>query len=351
MTDQINFSFTEKRVLADFPAKPANLKQVQSFFTEIDSYLNDHFGFREFFIYRYQREVRKRFGLIGNQTIVHQGNDGWLFLGQPEILFDFAGKNLLSDNELDSWIATYNQKRNWLKQQGIHYLLVAAPNKQSIYPEFVMANWKDVHGPGKLKILSEQAPEIAGRELVNLADLLIKHKGQGLIYYKSGTHWTKYGAYLAYLSMAEKIEQLLPGTLFKKDFRFTDPKPRTCEAGKKQNCGDLANMLLDFQPFEERFKRLKPYSFCAKNSAFPYALSSLPKESNRPALIKKCPDKTLKAVVFRDSFFTTLEPFFSENFSEVVYLWKPYDQKNMEEIIQNFKPDIVVEEIVERNIF
>jgi len=35
----------------------------------------------------------------------------------------------------------------------------------------------------------------------------------------------------------------------------------------------------------------------------------------------------------------------------VVYLWKNYDQANIEEIMNFFKPDIVVEERAERRLF
>jgi hypothetical protein len=46
-----------------------------------------------------------------------------------------------------------------------------------------------------------------------------------------------------------------------------------------------------------------------------------------------------------------MEPFLSENFKKVVYLWKEYDQKNIEEIMTSFKPDIVIEITVERFLF
>ena len=55
-------------------------------------------------------------------------------------------------------------------------------------------------------------------------------------------------------------------------------------------------------------------------------------------------------LVFRDSFFEALEPYFSENFKEVIYLWKDYDQKNIEELLAVFKPDIVIEERGERRL-
>jgi hypothetical protein len=35
----------------------------------------------------------------------------------------------------------------------------------------------------------------------------------------------------------------------------------------------------------------------------------------------------------------------------VIYLWKEYDRKNLEEILIHFKPDIVIEAVVERHVF
>jgi hypothetical protein len=46
-----------------------------------------------------------------------------------------------------------------------------------------------------------------------------------------------------------------------------------------------------------------------------------------------------------------MHPFISENFKHVVYLWKEYDQKNLEETFRIFKPDVVIEAIVERDLF
>ena len=344
-----NYSVTEKRLLADFPPKPASVARLQSFFSEIDTFLDDHFGFREFFIYRYQREVRKRFGITGKQANVHQGTDHWLFLEVPGMMLDYAGKKRITEEALENWLDNYASKRKWLKEQGIDYLLVVAPDKKSVYPEFVMEQWKDVHAPGAMRRFAEQYPEIAARELLNLYETLQKHKHEDLLYYKSGTHWTDYGAYIAYLSIAEKIETLLPPRKFRKDFSFSTRRKRLC-TGRQAECGDLVGMLMDYEPFQESFRRYQPYKSRIKRLPMTYPLSNLPKD-NRQSVITVCPKKKLTAVVFRDSFFNALWPYFSENFRQVVYLWKPYDQKNMEEIMQIFKPDIVVEEVVERNLF
>ena len=62
--DSSTFSFAEKRVLATFPPPPETLLQTPEFTAGLDSYFNDHFGLREWFIYRYQGEVRKHFNTI-----------------------------------------------------------------------------------------------------------------------------------------------------------------------------------------------------------------------------------------------------------------------------------------------
>ena len=350
LTKKSYFSFTEKRSLAEFPIKPQSLGELPTFLSAIDKYLDDHFGFRDFLIYRYQREVRKRFGITGNQTIVHQGTDNWFFLGQSEMMFDFAGKNRLSKIELNSWIKSYFRKKLWLAGQGIQYLLVVPPNKQTIYPEFVMRDWQKIHGQSRLKQLQEVFSSSHPEEFLDLTSVLRNKKHTGLLYYQSGTHWTPSGAYYGYIAMAEKIERFFPEIRFERDFNFTEPIARRC-ASQKDTCGDLTKMLLDFTPFEEAVRQRKSYDYRARRRPFTLHLSGLPNEPDRPSIIKKCQGKQLKAVVFRDSFFTALDPYFSENFSQVVYLWKSYDKKNMEEILKVFKPDIVIEEIVERNVF
>ncbi len=351
-SERVDLSFTEKRILSKFPQAPQSLAQLQSFFNKVSIYLDDHFGFRDFFIYRYQREVRKRFGITGSQTIVYQGTDSWLYLSDSKILSDYAGKYPLSRSDMQIWKEKYQQKKRWLAQRDIEYLLIAAPNKQSVYPEYLMQQWQQNHRPGRLAQLRHAFPEITKRELLNLDESLQKVKNSGQLFYKSDTHWTPYGAYQAYLFIAAKTEALFPDEIFRRDFSFTTPQAQVCAPNEKQRCGDLAEMLLDFAPITEQLKILKPYRAYATPVPPTYTFSNLPKEIKEyPTLVRRCSGKKLKALIFRDSFFNAIEPFLSENFNEAVYIWKPYDQKNVEEILNYFRPDIVIEERVERDFF
>jgi alginate O-acetyltransferase complex protein AlgJ len=346
-SEKMAFSLAEKRALASIPRPPESLSQLDLYFSDLGTYLDDHFGFRELLIYRYQRESRKRFGITGDETNTHQGVNSWFYLGQSEMLSDFAGKKQLPESKMKDWAARYHAKKQWLEQHGIQYLLVIPPDKESVYPEFVMDSWEKFQGKSKLQQLIEAYPEINETELLDLGSRLKKYKEEPL-FYKSDTHWTPFGAYTAYLIIAEKIEQKFPSTSFKKDFAFSNLQTRHCSP-EENNCGDLTKMLLDFEPFEESSRKLLKFKKCSFILPADYSLTNLPAEVIRSSITSRCDQSDLKAVIFRDSFSVALEPFFSENFKQVVYLWKEYDQNNVEEILTFFKADIVIEEVVERN--
>lgn len=343
------FSVAEKRSLASFPPFPKSFNQLRVYFSDIDQYLNDHFGYREWLVYRYQREVGKRFADASNVTQVLKGTNNWYFFTGHAMLENFTGRNLRSDKDLESWIQSFQEKRSWLESRGIRYLLVVPPNKVSIYSKFVGEPWLSNQGMSRIEQIKNTLTDNDQSALVDLAPMLRKENHQDTLYFRSDTHWTSHGAYLGYLGIAEKIESLFPGVRFKKDFALTPAITRKCEK-KKGNCGDLTNILLDYDSFSESYRDVENFAQCAERIPLDYPLSNLQSGDKDYHFKTTCSSGTLKAVVFRDSFFTALLPYFSENFSEAIYLWKDYDQKNVAELLATFRPDIVIEEKLERRL-
>jgi hypothetical protein len=342
------FSFAEKRLLATFPSMPTSIPQVKKFFSDIDSYLNDHFGFRDWMVFRYQREVKKRFG-INTVSKVHKGTNDWYFFSKDNALENFTGRKLLSTNDLNKWLETLRAKQRWLDKQGILYLFVVPPDKPTIYGEFIGEPWLSEKGKTRLSQLKSAIEGDEKSPFLDLSPPLVEKGRDEILFFKSDTHWTPYGAYLGYLTIAEKLESLFPGMQFKKDFTFSKTVTRTCEK-KSNTCGDLTNMLLDYDSFDESFKVVDAFPRCAVDPDSKHNFSNLNDTAPDPYIAKSCPTKDLRVLVFRDSFFQALEPYFSENFKEVIYLWKSYDQKNIEELLSFFKPDIVIEEEAERSL-
>jgi hypothetical protein len=342
-SDKSVSSDDEKRRLATLPPIPQSVGQLRGFFKGLDDYFNDHFGFREHYIHRYHRELQKRFNISAVHERVIQGLDGWFFYNRFNQLEDFFGMNPLPGSLLDAWFADLRQRQKWVESQGIYYLYMPIPNKQSIYPEQVMDGGKIKKGTSRFEQFLEKIDYMLPEFMVDLFSLLDPEQHERRLYYKTDTHWTQYGGYLAYLELMQKIKKRFPNQEFRTEFEFVD--------GVEVQGGDLARLSL--QPaLTEIIPQMKKFKRCHKpNTYLPYNLSDTENRDGRNSFVRTCPEKRLTALVFRDSFFRSVEPYFSENFKEVVYLYKYYDQRNVEEMIAYYKPDIIVDTIVERHIF
>lgn len=341
---QDGWSMIENRALVGFPSTPDNLNEVLEFSKQFEAYYNDHFGFRKKLIYRYQREINKRFGKAGIKTVM-QGQNGWLYFTQDFLLEDFQGKRPLSSQELDNWLNEQDQKNKWLHKNGIEYLLFIAPNKQSIYPENMSSYFHTTKGVTRFEQLLEHTQGTLPDYMINLHSVMRQAKQEQLLFKLTDSHWNMKGAHLAFEYVLAQIQQKFPHARFVRNFPFS-------EQLKDHQGGDLANMMMMADSMHEMLPVLAPRKNCARILPLNLQLHGIGEGSHqRRPNMTGCKSADLTAIVFGDSFSLSLIPFFSENFSRVIYLSKQYDQKNVEEIIQLYKPDIVIEERVERSAF
>ena len=347
-TKEQSWSNEENRYLAQFPPNPTRLADVREYFTGIDQYLQDHFGFRDFYISRYSQELDKRFAIANSQSRVIKGLDGWYFYNDFGMLKDFQGKTPLTSGQIAAWLQEQDSKNDWLASQGIRYLLLVPPDKHSIYPRQLMKYAMAIKGTSRF----EQLLQFTGNQLpdymINLHQLLQPDLYDKPLYYKNDSHWNKLAATIVARSILTRLAVWFPTESFITDFAFTADE--TGIGGNNGKGGDLARMIM--QPnLTETYPQLADFKRCAKSNKLPYKLSSISQSPGRISYIHRCRGKKLRAIVFRDSFFVPVVPLLSENFREVVYLWKGYDQQNIAEIIKHYKPDVVIESVVERHVF
>jgi alginate O-acetyltransferase complex protein AlgJ len=335
------WSNTEKRMLASFPEIPRNLKAISNFFKQFEDYYNDHFGFRDKLIHRYSREMEKRFGLSGVSNVM-AGKEGWYFFARDNVLDDFRGISPLTEHQLISWKADLVRKKDWLAKQGIQYLFVLPPSKPTIYPEYLPEAFQNAKGVTHLEQLIDYLDKDPDVDIVNPKPELLKAKTKTRLYYKTDTHWNDYGAFVAYKEIINQISRWFPEDPFKYDFYFHD-------ALKEAPGGDLAKMLDLHKTLKEMIPDLKERHYSAQPMELHLQLKTYRK--GREPFMKGCKDARLRALVFRDSMFFAVEPFFSENFNQVIYLWQKYDQKTAARLIEYFHPHIVIDEVGERNCF
>ena len=336
----------EKRPLADMPAFPLALDAVKAFPVRFEAYCNDHFQLREVLI-RGHNLLKIKLLKRSPRKDVLMGRDGWLFFTGNNLLEDFLAMDPFTEDELNALQRLLEAKRDWLAVQGIPYVFVVVPNKQSIYPEQMPETYYRSHGPSRLDQLLDHMRARSDVGIVDVRGRLRKAKPRHEVYFRTDTHWNEKGAFIAY----RRIMGALGRTV--NDGNLT---PRTFQdyrmAAATRSGGDLANLLGIANDIEESYERLDPlFTRCAREVALPGYLNRGWKPFPEPVAYS-CPLARLRLVMFYDSFGQWTQPFLAEHFRKSVFVWRhnlPGD--DFKAVVLLEKPDIVVEEIAERFVY
>lgn len=346
----VSFSEAEKRSLQQFPKVSAH-SSITSWSKAFDDYYQDHFGFREWFIHRHQRELSKRFGVSGVAEVI-EGREEWLYLAGGDILDDLKGRLLFSNTDKDLFWRQLKGREAWLQKQGSSYLFLVAPNKQSIYPEFMPEYFQDLRGQSRLDNLLLSTPSSQGTgALLDIRKQLLAEKKSTRLYDRTDTHWNIRGAHVAYLALMEQIRSLQPNGPQAEALHFTAHDVAT-------PAGDLAGMMGQGESRTEQSPQFDGSTFSAvlKGVDTPIAAMLNLLQLKVAGTVKA--GRGMRVLVLHDSFFERLKPMVSETFGEVLYVWRYYDAATMsffsearlQELVARYKPDLVIEELVERNL-
>ncbi len=344
------WSEVEKRALATPPVLPSNHLEISRFFKETDHFFNDHFGFREFLVGEYNRVLESLFDQVAPTSRVIKGLDGWYFFSAFKLLEDFRGEIPLSEENLAEWARIEKERYRWLEARGIRYLLVVVPNKQSVYPEKLMKYALAAKGESRFEQMKRLKGDDLAPFLLDLYPQMIEAKKERKLYFRHDSHWNAGGVKVAYDQIVGRLKELFPALSFREDFVFGEDQ--TGVGGNLGLGGDLAKSMMKHNEMKDTYPVIREFDRCARLHDFPVdQLTDIDDHFSRRSFAEGCRNKKLKALVFRDSFTVQLAWFLSENFSEIVYLWKEYDQRNVEEVLQYFVPDIVIDIRVERHLF
>jgi len=282
------------------------------------------------------------------QSVVRGAGKGeWLFLAQENadlnVVEDYRARRLFTPEALAWWVRLYRERQDRLAARGIHYLLVMAPNKHTVYPEFLPSQYNRVSPVNRTDQLVG-ALEAAGVNILDLRPALLKAKQGALIYYRTDTHWTSFGAFVGYIEIMKRLAQWNPEfePTIRGDYDIQITPGLT---------GGLSSMLALSDLFPEDRVTFVPR---APRQAVEVDNVVAPKSFFQPTVVTELDDPSLPtAVVFRDSFAHELVPFLSEHFKRAVYLW-PYPSTPRENrdfdwsTVDAVKPDVVIDEFVER---
>ncbi|MBF0319826.1 MAG: hypothetical protein HQL01_08500 [Nitrospirae bacterium] len=328
---------TEQRTLATKPR--LNFETLPTFPEEYTKYYDDNFGFRDMLIRWNHKFKVKYLNTSPMQDQVVFGPGGWLYLCAQKVLDDYRGIKPFTGIELANIRHTLRERQRWLAERGMKYYVVIAPNKETIYPEHL----PDYIKKAGAKTRADQLIEFIGDNstIIDLRPTMLKAKSTGLLYHKTDTHWNYYGAYWAYRKIMETLKEDYPA-LDAMDIPEFTLHPKGLKGGDLYRLLSLADLFTDTDMVFVPIKPVRSVLGKPGNYANPCW------DPNTPIVVKEVDDKSLpKVVIFRDSFFIALLNFFAEHFQRSVFLWTMTFDKD---IIEKERPDIVITEIVERDI-
>lgn len=304
------------------------------FYSNVDKFINDHFVYREVLI-KAKSIIDYHIFNSSVSSKVYVGKRSWLYYR------DELRDSLKSDcNERENMrvlARQLNSIERILESSGKKFVFVVAPNKSTIYPEYVGLMRPDPRcGKNKYDLLLEALNEYPVKGFIRLDDKLSQEKQKKQVYYQFDTHWNIHGAMLASITI---LKHLNPNS-WEKYF------PEV-ELISGQQAYDLARMMsLKFRSEE----------IVLKNIHYPikYNIKTLePVVRDKPSYEIKLDnpphDIIQRTVMFHDSFLSVPLKFYYSSFEQLNAYWllSLSDPKAIEELRSS---EIVLIEVVERNL-
>lgn len=264
---------------------------------------------------------------------VYTRDNYWLSHTNDLSLDDYQNAIPLTSEELELIQNNLDVFEAELAKIGVKFYVIMPPNKNTIYPEYLSPEIPVIGEKSRLSQLIEFQRENGSVKVIDIRDRLNEIKQEETIYYETDTHWNPRGAYEGYRAIIEVIQ---------KDFPDLIPvKLEDCVITESQKTqGDLSQMsgwLEAYSVFDAITPPSNPDSTVRKEKINDVQYAFF--ENNSP--------KLPKAIIFRDSFFTAMQPFLAQNFSELIDVWA---YKVDFGLIEKERPDVVIFLMTERII-
>lgn len=303
-----------------------SLENYSSFPSEFEKYFSDRLPYKKILV-RFNSSVHYYLFKQSISKKVLIGEDDWLFL-TSSVNYTYSNSPVLED-DLEKIACNLQNIKNMLAEKNINFVLLIAPNKETIYPEF-LPDYIDISiNPTQTDCVIDYIRKNTDISVVypkrDLLDAKLKYPDL-LLYHKLDTHWNNAGAYIACQSLLSNLGKSMPEIssmeLQKISFSGSD---LTNIIGMPIKSGTIDYIITSDTDVNTV---LDEWDY---NNSFKYHNDS----------------KTGTIMVFRDSFSTALAQYLSTEYGTSIYPNINTDINQVDE----YNPDIVVFEFVERQLF
>lgn len=305
------FSELENRYLQATPQLNWNNLLSKKFAEETESFITDHFPFRDKWLWI--KSTAEKFRLQQENNDIYYGKDGYLF--EKFLAPDYT--------KVQQYTESVNEFAT--NHPDVNMTFMLAPTSIGLYPERLP--WlAPSYSQKKVNQFIEQTLQ-SDLNFMNGFDFLEPHASEP-IYYRTDHHWTTYGAYLAYVAYAEQ-KGWKP--LSKKDFlietvsdsflgsyhtrsQFTGITPDTIEVYEPRNPVTTEMYIVDV---DQTFTSMYDKSFLEKKDQYSYFLGGVHALMKLTTELDPQQIDQDKLLVIKDSYAHNVLPFLTNHVSEI----------------------------------
>jgi len=283
---------------------------------------------------------------------IYIGKNDFMFLG--DAIDDYTGKSIMSDARLKKFSGMMNERDSWAEENGIKLYLVIAPNKSSVYPDYVPKKLTPAEKTNADAVV-EYLENNSTVEVIDLRQTLIDARDEygDTLFYKYDTHWNNNGGFVGYSEIMRRINEDVPGTytLQKSDFEITEHetymKDMAYYLGYYSKYEDFGPVYTLKNGMTATLLKASDYDwhgqfrFCSKwkdgySDSLKYVSYENIYNTDAPSVY-----------VYRDSFSVSMIHFLKDSFHNSVFDWS-YDF-NKKEILDS-GASVVIMEVVEKQL-
>lgn len=330
----------ENRALASRPSLGGTVESWVALPNAFDSYINDHVGFRNALI-RWRNVLK--YAVLGDtpsRKKVIVGKDGYFFDGH---FLDICFYRGWAPDQHAEQTKILQSRNDWLKEQGIDYLVMLIPAAFSINSEFLPDHLAPLGKDARIEYAVTHFRENAELDVLDLRFRLNQEKKKQKIYQELDTHWNDIGAYAAYQELVRRLNSRFPSIKERPDSDFDF----SVEERKGLFFNDALALPWNLTESYAAVKLKTPQHRDVTSHAPKWELAD-GTQRRLPLFFTEVDNPDLpKAVIFIDSFGYYFLPYLAEHFSRAVWVRQPSFAK---ELIEEEKPDVVISSLYEDNI-
>lgn len=319
---------TENRVLTAFPVFHGD--NLADYPGEIEEYINDHAAFRSQLLSINAGINLVLFHSVDNVEVI-PGKEGWYFYNGGSSIADYRGENLYSEEELQLIAAKVEEVWQHYHNQGIEFAVILAPNKESIYQEYMPKYYTRLSEFTRYDQLEECLNQQTHVPVIAPKQYFLENRDM-LWYFKTDTHWNEAGGFVTGQMLIDALggkSVSLDQVIIPYDYR---------------DAGDLALLFHMPKCFLEDY-------FCIVHGYYEnVSVESSDRTGNGMLIQTNAPNApdSRRVAFYRDSFGMVMVNQLSKYFQHMDYYhWQGFQP----EYLRENPPDVLVYESVEREFW